>query len=231
MLRTLVSSDPGMVAIAGGEFAMGSNDGDADERPVHPVQVAAFAIDRTEVTTAAYRACVASGGCTATARGAYCNLGHAGTDGQPINCVDFAQASAFCARRSLRLPTEEEWEYAARGDDGRTYPWGEATPRSQLCWDGPGSEAGERQRRGTCDVGAHAGGRSPFGLEDMAGNVWEWTSDFYTPGYGKPPTNLRVIRGGTWFGYDRADVRASLRFRVFATARDYGIGFRCAKSL
>jgi formylglycine-generating enzyme required for sulfatase activity len=65
----------------------------------------------------------------------------------------------------------------------------------------------------------------------MAGNVWEWTGDFYTAGYGKPATDLRVVRGGTWFGYDRADVRSSLRFRIYATARDYGVGFRCARSL
>jgi formylglycine-generating enzyme required for sulfatase activity len=220
-----------MIAIPSGEFAMGSRKGDDDERPVHLVTVAAFAIDKTEVTVGAYRACVGTRACTPTGTGAYCNAIRAGTDLHPVNCVDWEQASAFCRFRQLRLPTEAEWEYAARGTDGRTYPWGETKPATQLCWDGPGSELGLGRRRGTCAVGTHASGRSAFGVDDMAGNVWEWTSDYYTPAYGEPPTEWRVVRGGTWFGYDRADVRASLRFRQSHTARDYGVGFRCAKSL
>jgi formylglycine-generating enzyme required for sulfatase activity len=226
---TVVS--PSMVAVPAGDFLMGSNDGDDDERPEHRVEVASFAIDRTEVTVRAYRACVTDGTCSPAGTDPYCNGARAHRDEQPINCVDWEQAARYCTWRHQRLPTEAEWEYAARGRDGRMYPWGDARPAGQLCWDGQGSDTGAGKRRGTCKVGAHPAGRSAFGVDDMAGNVWEWVADFYTPAYGAPPTDLRVLRGGTWFGYDRADVRSSLRFRTNSTARDYGIGFRCATSI
>jgi len=223
--------DPSMVAVPAGGFAMGSNDGDDDERPVHHVELAAFAIDRTEVTVRAYSECIASHSCAGAGTDPYCNGARPKSDDQPINCVDWEQAHAYCGWRRLRLPTEAEWEYTARGSDGRTYPWGDTKPAAQLCWDGRGSDLGVGRRRGTCAVGSHPAGRSAFGADDMAGNVWEWTSDFYSPRYGDPPTESRVVRGGTWFGYDRADFRSSLRFRVGPHAHDYGLGFRCAKSI
>ena len=222
-----------MIAIPPGGFAMGSDSGDEDERPVHYVNVAAFAIDRTEVTVRAYRRCMVHGACSPTASGGYCNLERpplGSAAALPINCVDWNQAVAFCAFRNARLPTEAEWEYAARGDDGRTYPWGDAKPSGQVCWDGVGSDLGAGRRRGTCTVGSHPAGQSAFGLEDMAGNVWEWTNSFYSAGYDKPPASHRVVRGGTWFGYARADLRSSLRFRLPGETRDYGVGFRCAVS-
>ncbi len=229
--RAATMSDPSLIGIPAGEFLMGSTHGDDDERPVHRMDLAAFAIDRTEVTTGAYRECIAAGSCTPAGHDPYCNAARAKSDDQPINCVDWDQARTYCAWRGMRLPTEAEWEYAARGTDGRTYPWGNSRPSSQLCWDGPGSDLGRGRRRGTCAVGTHPAGRSAFGVEDMAGNVWEWTADAYSPAYDQPPTDLRVVRGGTWFGYDRSDVRASLRFRVFSTTSDYGIGFRCVRSM
>ena len=230
-VRPIATRDPSVVAIPAGGFLMGSTHGDEDETPVHRVQLDAFAIQRTEVTVSAYRACVAAGACSATGGEPYCNAGRARSEDHPINCVDWDQARAYCAWVGMRLPSEAEWEYAARGTDGRTYPWGESSPMSQLCWDGPGSELGLGRRRGTCAVGTHPAGRSAFGVDDMAGNVWEWTSGAYSPAYDQPPTQFRVVRGGTWFGYDRHDVRSSLRFRVDAKARDYGIGFRCARSI
>jgi formylglycine-generating enzyme required for sulfatase activity len=223
--------DRTMVAVPAGSFAMGSNDGDDDERPVHRVELAAFAIDRTEVTVRAYRACMQHDACSAPGRDPYCNIARIGSDEQPINCVEWEQARVFCAWQHKRLPSEAEWEYAARGADGRKYPWGDAKPSTQVCWDGKGSDMGAGRRRGTCAVGAHPGGQSAFGLEDMEGNVWEWIADPYSPAYDQPPTDLRILRGGTWFGYDREDLRSTLRMRMDAHAHDYGIGFRCAKSI
>ena len=219
-----------MVSVPAGVFLMGSDAGDDDERPQRRVTVAAFTIDRTEVTTRAYAACVAAGACASTDRKPRCNEGVAGRGEHPINCVSFAAATAYCAWRGARLPTETEWEYAARGPVGRTYPWGDARPRAQLCWDGPGNDVGAFKRQGTCPVGSYLAGRSPFGLDDMAGNVWEWTSDIYPSEEGAPADEpLRVSRGGTWFGYDPYDVRSPLRFRTRPQAQGYGIGFRCAR--
>jgi sulfatase modifying factor 1 len=219
-----------MVQVAEGTFAMGSNDGDDDERPVHDEHVPAFSIGRTEVTAAQYRACVASGACTKTPAKPYCNESIAGHESHPINCVTFAQAAAFCAWAGARLPTEREWEYAARGADGRRYPWGDARPAAQLCWDGPGNDLGLGKRRSTCPVGSYAAGATALGVQDMAGNVWEWTADFYSDDYASRGAGpLRVTRGGTWFGYDARDVRSSLRFRVKPEAENYGIGVRCAR--
>jgi formylglycine-generating enzyme required for sulfatase activity len=217
------------VAVPEGTFAMGSNDGDEDERPIHRAHVAAFAIDRTEVTVGAYRGCVAGGACTAAGTGRYCN--GAGKDEHPANCVSWDQARVYCAWKGGRLPSEAEWEFAARGADGRAYPWGNDAPRAQLCWDGDGSELGRGRRLGTCAVGAHPAGKSPFGAEDLAGNVWEWTADLYTESYTAAPGDaLRVARGGTWFGFDAKDVRAAVRYRAIATTQSYGIGFRCVRS-
>lgn len=209
---------------------MGSATGDEDERPVRRVTVHAFFIDRTEVTVRAYDACVAAGACPKAEVRPNCNEGVAGREEHPINCVTWRESSDYCAFRGLRLPTEEEWEYAARGTDGRTYPWGEAAPGNQLCWDGPGSEVGAGKRRSTCVVGSHAAGRSAFDIEDMAGNVWEWTADFSSPDYAAPRAEpYRVTRGGTWFGYAPYDVRSALRFAMKPEARAHGVGFRCAR--
>jgi formylglycine-generating enzyme required for sulfatase activity len=118
------------------------------------LELPALCMDRTEVTVSAYAACVASGKCTPAYKGGPCNAGVAGRESHPINCVYWNQADAYCKAQGLRLPTEEEWEYAATGGDGRTYPWGEAAPSNQLCWGGEGNDLGKGNRRSTCAVGS-----------------------------------------------------------------------------
>ena len=207
---------PGMVPIPAGTFTMGD---DKTTDKSGDVKVAAFCMDRTEVTVTAYAACVKAGGCTPANTGSFCNAGVAGRQNHPINCVDWNQAEAYCQAQGLRLPTEEEWEYAARGTDGRLYPWGNAAPSNQLCWNRSGHS------NSTCAVGAYPKDRSPFGLVDMAGNVSEWTSSLYSDS-----DSNRVFRGGSGrFGHP-SDVRSAARDR-FDPSVLYGLlGFRCAGS-
>lgn len=228
----------GTVLVPAGEFLMGSADSDTlalnREKPQHRVRMSAFCIDRTEVTVAQYRAWSGSATNTPGTEGA-CNWDHADRDAHPINCVDWNQASAFCAAQGGSLPTEAQWEYAARGSDGRVYPWGDTAPRDQLCWSG-----GERPREGTCEVGSIAGGSSPFGLDDMAGNVWEWTAGYNRPyrattdppiaDPGEPPAgSARGVRGAAWFYSNTGFVRAANRLVFVASSRSDYLGFRCVR--
>jgi formylglycine-generating enzyme required for sulfatase activity len=219
-----------MVAVPAGDFAMGSET-DSDALPVHREHVSAFSMQRTLVTVADYRACEAQHACTPTIEKPYCNEHEKDRELDPINCVRWTQARDFCAWALARLPSEAEWEYAARGTDGRKYPWGNAKPSKELlCWDGADSDLGMMKRRGTCPVDAHPAGASPFGLLDMAGNVWEWSSDLASGSYnGFRLGPKRIVRGGTWYGYDADDVRSALRFREEPDVEDYGTGFRCAR--
>ena len=181
-----------------------------------------FCMDRTEVTTAAYAACVKSGECTAaaaaSAKNPNCNAGVAGRGDHPINCVDWNQATAYCKAQGLRLPMEEEWEYAALGTDGRIFPWGNAEPAGQLCW----NRVGEGKPNSTCAVASFPAGNSPFGLADMSGNVLEWTSTAYGE------TTERVTRGGSWNYDNPSDVRSAIRFGLAPSVRIDLLGFRCA---
>jgi formylglycine-generating enzyme required for sulfatase activity len=226
----------GMVSIARGTFQMGSKagEGDTDEQPQHPETVEAFCLDETEVTVAAYRACVYKGKSKflTPATGGYCNWGVANREDHPINCVDWEQAKAYCEAESKRLPTEKEWEYAARGVELRTYPWGSLPrPSNQICWDGDGSDLGRGNRFATCKVGAYKRGDTPLGVHDMAGNVSEWTADLYCPYEAANCAEAaRVIRGGGWFTGTTANMRGAVRFRVAPSLRDDYLGFRCARA-
>ncbi len=202
-----------MVAVPGGMFTMGSPPGvgNDDEQPPHQVTLTGFCIDRTEVTVAAYASCVAAGACppapttvnwtgvTDADRARWnptCNAGRTGYDSHPINCVDWSNAATYCQWASARLPTEAEWEYAARGGDGRTYPWGNEAPGPTLLnacgpecvawakakgqtW--PAMYGASDGNATTSPVGSYPAGASPWGALDMAGNVWEWTGDWYGP--------------------------------------------------
>jgi formylglycine-generating enzyme required for sulfatase activity len=211
-----------MVNVPGGTFAMGSDAGDPDERPVHSVAVATFCLDKTEVTVGAYAECVSAGACLPTGRGETCNVAARGRDAHPVNCVDWNQARAYCARRGARLPTEEEWEFAARGSEGRTYPWGNTEPLDQVCW----------RSGGTCPVGTHPAGATPLGIHDLAGNVREWLESPYMTSYLQPRPDQpghRVGRGSSYLIHSASLLRATKRYGGNPSRQHGGSGFRCAR--
>lgn len=268
----------GMIRIPGGEFYMGSDDkNDLDfEKPAHHVKLSPYCIDALEVTVERYKACSDRGACKRAsmqnesdaikdpekkALDPLCNIRDpSGKAKHPINCVDWNQADQFCKSEGGRLPTEAEWEFAARGPDGRKYPWGDETPSAghlNAC----GKECVEWGKKNkvhleamyeaddgypnTAPVGSFPQGKSRYGVQDVVGNVWEWTGDWYAP-YSAPKApeaemqsdpqgprtgERRAIRGGAWNGAQPSWVRPTFRYHDVPTARSYGIGFRCAKSL
>jgi formylglycine-generating enzyme required for sulfatase activity len=258
----------GMIAIPGGSFFMGSDEGLPFEKPAHQVTLAPFCMDEFEVSVAKYKACSDEGRCkragttnewadiTDKERKAFdpiCNIrdpeGHAT---HPINCVDWEMADKFCREAGGRLPTEAEWEFAARGPDGRKYPWGDDDPaaghmnacgKECVSW---GAKNGIEEKAmyasddgfpTTAPVGSFPKGASRYGIQDVVGNVWEWVADWYGD-YGgaeqaepKGPAagEEKVIRGGSWNSSYASWVRPTFRYKDAPTKRSYGIGFRCAK--
>ncbi|MEE3257589.1 MAG: SUMF1/EgtB/PvdO family nonheme iron enzyme, partial [Candidatus Latescibacterota bacterium] len=165
-----------MVLVPEGAFVMGWDAGEPDERPPHVVFLDAFHIDQFEVTVGQYRVCVEAGACEDPIYAPSCNWDGFAGDTHPINCMNRQNALDYCTWAGLRLPTEAEWEKAARGTDGRIYPWG---------YELVGDEANFRVGAGTATepVGNHPSGVSPYGVHDMGGNVWEWVADWYAEGY------------------------------------------------
>jgi len=265
----------GLVYVPAGEFTMGSagSDGDADddEKPQHKVYLDAYWIDRTEVTNAMFAQFVAAAGYKTDAekagkgyvfnptskgweetagadwqhpRGPGSDL--AGLDAHPVVQVSWNDAAAYCAWAGRRLPTEAEWEKAARGTDGRKFPWGNQTVAGDLLnfadrnldvdWADKNVDDGYQF---TAPVGSYPKGASPYGALDMAGNVWEWAADWYDEKYyasspvaspkGPDTGQYRVLRGGSW-DYDQRFVRAASRNRNDPENRNDLIGFRCARS-
>lgn len=224
---------PGMIRIPGGTFNMGSPISDtassADERPEHDVTVASFYFDITEVTQGAYRLCVNAGECTnpddfnVTAA---CNWGRSGRENHPANCIDWSQAKTYCEWRGARLPTEEEWEYAARGTRKSKYPYGDDTLAMQGCF-GAG---------GTCAVGSYPktlfGQIDSEGINDLLANVAEWTSTIYCSDYTNQNCNGRyVTRGSNYLNANATTARAAARNQFISpTMRASTHGVRCAKS-
>jgi formylglycine-generating enzyme required for sulfatase activity len=238
-----------LVAIPGGAFLMGDAHGEPDEAP-KTARVAPFRVMRHEVTNAQFAAFVSARAWVTDVEASgsgYVWTGRWGRvpgadwrhptgpasaiDGKathPVVQVSARDAAAFCAWAGLRLPSEAEWEFAARGRDGRRYPWGNESPQQ-----GPGARANfgtlaccapddSDGYRGTAPVGRYPGGASPFGLLDMAGNVWEWTASRFP---GKP--NQVALRGGGW-GNNPYCLRVSYRH---GNPPDIGldmVGFRCA---
>lgn len=223
----------GMVALPGGTFDMGDPDGLPGERTVHRETVAPFCMDATEVTVAGYAACVAKKRCfarTEDSQGsdAYCGWKKAGADDRPINCATWADADDYCRWAGKRLPTEAEWEYAARGVEGRAYPWGSAAPSLDVCWNRVRNNKGfpSDYADSTCPVGRDGGDRTPQGISDLGGNVSEWTATLSRdPGVAP---GARIIRGGAWSSTDARFLRAAHRHAEPSTVRHDSLGFRCA---
>ncbi|HVK68095.1 MAG TPA: SUMF1/EgtB/PvdO family nonheme iron enzyme [Polyangium sp.] len=213
-----------MIALPPAVYLMGSRatEGLPEERPMHEVVLAGFYLDRTEVTVAAYRACVAAGACTPSHTGeAFCPRDAEGIADHPIRCIDFHQAETYCAFTKKRLPTEREWEYAARaGNEHHKFSWGDDPPdEKHACYDHPG----------TCPVRSFPAGA--FGLYDMSGNVWEWTSTVYGPYPDEATTGThRVYRGGSWSRRFPKWLRTALRNRYEPHKWSASLGVRCAKS-
>jgi serine/threonine-protein kinase len=247
------TAQDGMVQllVPAGDFLMGSAgdlDADEDEQPQRTIFLDAFWVDQTEITNSMYAACVAAGACTTPAQGNsnsradyYDNPAYAD---YPVVHVSRQAAAAYCQWAGRRLPTEAEWEKAARGSDGRIVPWGDALGdfRANFCdrscafnW---AAMAIDDSQQELGPVGSYPQGASPFGALDMVGNAYEWALDEYDAFYydgmpatnpvNPPASNEAVIRGGSWF--DRsAFIRAANRVNVDATLAGDNVGFRCVQ--
>jgi formylglycine-generating enzyme required for sulfatase activity len=207
---------PDRVLVPAGPFVRGST-ATVDERPVQKVRLPAFRIDRTEVTRAMYARCVAAGRCPAPP------LDLATDDSLPVTQVSWHDARAYCAFAGGRLPSEAEWEKAARGPDGREYPWGADADCARANWgnfEGEGPCAGKNPGRPVA-VGQYPGGASPYGALDLGGNVWEWVETSY-----EEDSPRRVVRGGSCCSYF-VGPRAANRNGWDPDHRDGDLGFRC----
>ncbi len=235
-----------MIRVPAGEFIMGSSgtqvekafqlckkyfenckqDWFNDEIPQHRVYLDAFSVDKYEVSNEKYAKCVSVGPCSPN------NKYDGFTDPQqPVVGVDWNQALTYCSWAGKRLPTEAEWEKAARGTDGRTYPWGEGIDCTKANY----RQCGHNK---TKPVGSYPSGASPYGAMDMAGNVWEWTADWYDSNYyrngssknpkGSPSGRNRVFRGGSWSNYP-SYIRVSYRRGRRPNFQKNYVGFRCAR--
>ena len=206
------------ISIPAGVFVKGATAA-IDERPVERKTLAGFAIDRTEVTRAMYARCVKARRCPSLPAA----VDLSAEPELPVTHVSFKEAAAYCAFAGGRLPTEEEWEKAARGSDGREYPWGKEADCSRANWgnfDGEGPCAGKNPGR-PVPVGRYPSGASPFGVLDLGGNVWEWVDATYEDEPGR-----RVVRGGSCCSYF-VPPRAANRNAWAPDHRDADLGFRC----
>ena len=222
----------GMVLIPVGEFLLGAEDGLSDARPMHRTYLSAYWIDKYEVTNAQYRRCVDSGVCSLPKeRRAFDDSQFAQ---HPVTNVTWAQARAFCEWRGHRLPTEAEWEKAARGTDGWRYPWGNS---EELIKRRVKEYALKLGSNGTAPVGSLPDTKSPYGVFDMVGNAWEWVKDWYAEDYYAvaPPRDpqgplrgsFRVLRGGDW---SQGPLELRVTYRGWDEMTYWGptLGFRCA---
>jgi formylglycine-generating enzyme required for sulfatase activity len=232
------SAPGGKIEVPAGWFVMGASGMNPDEGPERRVHLDAFQMDRYEITVEDYARCVRAGGCTEPevqhdSENPTYNWGASGRERHPINGVNWFQAASYCEWAQGRLPTEAEWEKAARGADGRFYPWGNQQPDcSRVVMSGCGSF-------GSQPVGTRKPGTSPYGIFDMAGNVAEWVEDVYDPKfYGWMPDNNpanvdrdsqseRVTRGGS-FGYAGDSLVATARIPGIPDSASEDVGFRCA---
>jgi formylglycine-generating enzyme required for sulfatase activity len=226
--------DRSMVLVPPGEFTMGSWSGDADERPVRRVYVNAFFMDMYHVSVGQYAKFLDETPHDAPPE--WNIMSRAQHQKRPVVNVEWTDAAAYCTWAGKRLPTEAEWEKAARGTDGRVYPWGDEYPTRLRANSGNDKWSDHWV---VAPVGTLEAGKSPYGIYDMAGNVWEWVSDWYAPDYyrtgplrnptGPPTGEYKVVRGGSW-GSNVEGLRSAERETHVQSFRGFGTGFRCAKT-
>jgi serine/threonine-protein kinase len=250
--------------VPAGEFIMGSEDGSDDEKPIHTVDLDAFWIDQTEVTNVMFADFIDETGYTTDAEKAGTSWVYQDGDwnqvdgadwmhpfgpssgisdiiNHPVIHISWNDAQAYCSWADRRLPTEAEWEKAARGAEGNVYPWGDTFDGERLnfcdsnCSFDWADKNADDDYEFTAPVGTYPNGASPYGALDMAGNVWEWVNDWYDAypgntvsddGYG---TTYRVLRGGSW-GSSDSGVRSAGRGGGNSTDSVSDIGFRCSRS-
>jgi formylglycine-generating enzyme required for sulfatase activity len=219
-----------------------AGDGDDDEH-LHAVKVDAYCLDRTEVKVDQYSQCVEEPRnglrCKPAKAGEHCNADRADRGDHPINCIRWVDADTYCKWAGGRLPTEAEWELAAKGRSPSP------APPSEICWNGEGNELGDGNRRETCPVKRYGEGSTELGLWGMTGNVSEWVADWYAPfakagggaveqnptGPKRPSVgNARVHRGGSFLDRNQASLRLSNRSYLDASKQSERVGFRCARS-
>lgn len=224
-----------MMLVPAGDFIMGT-DGTINDNPTHQIYLDGYYLDKYEVTNAHYKTCVDSDVCelpyqlSSKTRPSY--YGNTQFDNYPVLAVDYDQAKIYCEWRGSQLPTEAQWEKAARGTDERRYPWGneQSDPTFANYDDNQGD---------TTVVGSYESGVSPYGVYDMAGNVWEWVADWYAEKYyqNSPTFNPTgpddgvnpVVRGGAW-NTNWSQLEVFHRF-INPPNRYTSVGFRCAKDV
>jgi formylglycine-generating enzyme required for sulfatase activity len=211
-----------MVQVPAGCFMMGSNDGEGDEKPVTRICFEApFWLDKMEVTQAQFK----------RLGGQAANNPYFTGDNRPVEQITWFEARDFCARRVARLPTEAEWEYAARGPDNLVYPWGNSFDGEKLVYNRRGSQ-------GSAEVASIVGGASWVGALDLSGNVWEWVSSLYRPlpvqddgrEDGTNASDARVVRGGSWNVVITDYLRVAYRGWYDPDYWFLNLGFRCVHS-
>jgi formylglycine-generating enzyme required for sulfatase activity len=245
-----------MIYIPARKFTMGSDEGEADEGPIHDVYLDDYWMDQTEITNGMYALCVESGSCeTPMKMGSYTRASYYDNKlfaDYPVIYVDWDMAKAYCEWAGARLPTEAEWEKAARSEDARIYPWGNdwdvlklrrlnfADKNNPEMTSDINVDDGYRD---TAPVGSYPGGKSPYEIYDLAGNVWEWVADWYDPLYyrdsplNNPPgptsptqeITMRVLRGGAWVAANQNVFHTSNRNGLNPSNFSESIGFRCAR--
>ena len=246
---TMIREKDGMeiVYVPAGTFMMGSKDGDGNEQPVHEVSLDAYWIDKYEVSNAQYARCVAVGECDpphsnrSYTRSSY--YGNSVYDDYPVIYVSWYDAEDYCTWAGGRLLIEAEWEYAARGSEGRVYPWGDEFDgtKANYCEESCPSEYKDSSfndgYEDTAPVNSYLDGASFYGALNQAGNVWEWVNDWYASysnevvsnPSGPPSGEYRVIRGGSWGGIE-GDMRAAYRGGIYPDFTNHYYGVRCATS-
>ena len=247
--RTPAGTVDTMLVVTAGDFLMGTNRGFDPEGPAHVVHLNAFYIDKYEVTNAQYSAYARS---TRVSLPPETRNPLFSKDRQPTVGVMWPEADAYCRWRGGSLPTEAQWEKAARGTDGRTYPWGEEAPGRDYAimdlggtcgrtnWANPSAGPVPGEFCQTMPVGSRPRGASPYGLLDMAGNAWEWCDDWYDDTYyrrspkedpsGPATGTFRVVRGSSWHHLPHY-LKTSARFRFYPDQKGNFIGFRCVRDV